>query len=262
MTCDSLVAMEAKTLNDRQADAKQVLCVGRFYWIKARFPKELDLSKNDYTRSPLRSCRTPLPSIRLSFGRKLLRVSTDTSIWQTQIDGGKMRGKRKLSKRRLCYLAWYDKVTNEGVIFLGTTTEPNNAHRFAIVQSRSPRYQLEPGSLGTMPPYSFGKEETGTKVYLNFSHPLRVKFAYFSDERFRQCKIDEMPCDGEESPPLVAIAKFATQRLVDKRVESFFGLDKESEQLFWEKHQDYHMSRLGPLQLEDDSEGAGPNDGG
>jgi len=111
-------------------------------------------------------------------------------------------------------------------------------------------------SLGTMPPYSFKQEKT----YLNISHPLQVRFAYFPNDRFRQIEIDEIPCDGRE-PPFVAIAKIATQ-LSDDGKESFVVFDQESEQRFWKKHKEYHKNRPGQLESKDDSGEAGPDDGG
>ena len=46
-----------------------------------------------------------------------LRVSEDTSIWFWT-----KRGRMKIAKGRMCYLAQYDEVTNIGIIFLCTTS--------------------------------------------------------------------------------------------------------------------------------------------
>jgi len=61
------IAMEIKIQKEKEVDAKKFLRASRFYWTNVGFPKELDRSNHEYTKSPLKSFHTLPPSGPLVF---------------------------------------------------------------------------------------------------------------------------------------------------------------------------------------------------
>ena len=204
---------------------------GCFYRTCGCFPAELAAA------SPCGSHAVPLvgsPVVGVP-----LRVSEDTSIWfRTK------RGRVKIAKGRMCYLAQYDEVTNIGIIFLCTTSGFSgfNVNRFVRVyggERDEHGVPLQPpggAMLQTDPLGAFPNT-----FHLNISHPIRVRVVIVS--HFSELRQQILPIPPPEPIGLSELKSAMDLSDGDLGAPDIdVRLQVESEVEFWALRKNYHKS--------------------
>ncbi|KAJ3167228.1 hypothetical protein HDU87_001717 [Geranomyces variabilis] len=189
--------------------------VGYFYKVSAMLHPDVELESP--LSSNLSALASPVPTMTP------LRVSENTTTWNDPV-------RMKVATGHPALLVEYDASTNIGTVFLATSKEAIQHHRFLPLPY--PDMDAE-GTLATEPPFPFLK-----RTYLNFTNPLRVRLYHVGTKSLNSSKYMALT---PAPPPGVGacLLQVAGDQSVAPRITD------RSMALFWESHRQYHCARRG-----------------